>query len=178
MGGQLLTALLLPRYPQIKFFGYGSPHPWSKAFAQYMSPYMTQVINGDDVIPRLSIRNAELLRDRMLALTAHCTLNKNKILGRGLFKLPNALCEDYISTQVTSDFAKDCLVRHSGKAASPRFYHAGQIVYLRVLDIKRNCCGATVTDAKFRAEWAQNDHFMEMLVTRRMLVQHMPDNYR
>mmetsp|Transcript_72052 Transcript_72052/g.137109 ORF Transcript_72052/g.137109 Transcript_72052/m.137109 type:complete len:237 (-) Transcript_72052:25-735(-) len=176
--GQLLTALLRPRYPSVKFFGYGSPHPWSEAFAKYMSSCMTQVIVGDDVIARLSIRNAELLRDRMLAAVAHCKWCKSKIIRRGLKDMSKVDPASYMSPQAVCKFAAECLASGSHKVASPRFYHSGRIVYLRVLERRKGCCGAAVTDTKFQAEWAENDHFMEMIVSRRMLAQHMPDNYR
>merc|ERR1719410_3065520 len=81
---QLLCMLLSERYPNVQCRAYAAPHVCSKALAQHLGKRNISVVLGDDVIPRLSVRNSELLRDRMIAQAAHCNLPKWRIILGGL----------------------------------------------------------------------------------------------
>jgi len=175
---QLLGALLRPRYPALRVIGYGSPHVFSEALAAHMSNCMMQVVVGDDIIPRLSVRNAEIMRDRIMALVAHCPVPKYRLMVRGLRQTWCRPCDELISQNPVSASASNKLAAQAGKRASPRFCHSGRICYLRVLETKTRCCGAFTDDLKYRAEWAQSDDFMEMIISAKMITHHLPHTYR
>lgn len=181
---QLLTALLLPKYPEVRCFHYGTPGPCSREIAEHIgsgrvdgAPRVIGCTAGDDAIARLSIRNAEMLRDRMLGLTAHCHLAKFKVMVRGLRSWNVSLCR-LIAKEPVSVEARASLERHARKGSSPRFYHMGPLVYLRMVGRGSRCCATMSYERDWRAEWATSDDFQEMVVSTKMLAHHMPDVYR
>lgn len=181
---QLLTALLLPKYPRVRCFHYGTPGPCSREIAEQIgssrvdgAPRIIGCAAGDDAVVRLSIRNAEMLRDRMLGLTAHCHLAKFKVMLRGLRSWNVALCR-LIAKEPVSVEARASLERHARKGSSPRFYHMGPVVYLRMVRLGSQRCAMLRREKDWQAEWATSDDFQEMVVSTKMLAHHMPNVYR
>lgn len=179
---QLLGALLRPLFPgaQLRSFGYGAPQVCSQRLAERIGEWNVSVTLGDDVISRLSIRNAEILRDRMLGLVTHCRVPKYQLLRRGLLGGSNNHIDlrSILAEEPINKAASEVLVRNAGKSASPRFWHAGPVCFLRVVRTKHSRCLGWPTDVGFRAEWAGTEDLSEILVTPRMILQHMPEQYR
>lgn len=190
---QLLCAHLRKKYPEVRCRCYGPPHICSKSCAEYLGERNISVALGDDIIGRLSIRNAELLRDRMVAIVAHCHLPKWKIIRGGLLEdwLNDGPSENTFSSEPVSERARKGLTKLVGRDVAPRYWHAGRVCYLRVTEQQREpCCKAgkccvggarcteTVTDVGWKAEWAVTDDLMEMIVSPNMFAHHFPDGYR
>lgn len=178
---QLLAALLRKEHPEWRCTsqGYGAPAVCSAAFAQHLRPHGLAAVAGDDVIARLTVRGMEVLRDRLVTLLAHCPMHKSLLLLQG-----SCLCWRARHTQplllpsVVCPEAQRAVEKLDKKQASPPFYHAGRICYLRVLRTDMRCCGLNAKDTEFHAEWADSEQLQEILVSRRMMVQHFPDHYR
>lgn len=177
---QLLCAALSQSYPGVRSLAYAAPHVCSEAFASHLGQRNISVVLGDDVIPRLSVRNAEFLRDVMVCLVARCPLPKWKMFSHGLRRDWSDLWASgkMCANDIVSDEARERSAKFLGRTASPRFWHAGRVLYLRVTETAAYCCGTFVRDVGYRAEWAQSDDLMEILVSRRMFLHHMPDQYR
>eukprot|EP00927_Polykrikos_kofoidii_P040370 TRINITY_DN34529_c0_g1_i1.p1 TRINITY_DN34529_c0_g1~~TRINITY_DN34529_c0_g1_i1.p1 ORF type:complete len:759 (-),score=104.20 TRINITY_DN34529_c0_g1_i1:133-2115(-) len=176
---QLLCAKMLKRdYPQTFSYAYAEPPVCSEALGRHLAKRNMTVILGDDVVTRLSVRHMEFTRDRMVGLMCHCTLPKWRLIRMGLGGDWSGPVDGMISKTLVSDCAQKVIKDLSGRKASPRFFHGGRVAYIRVLETTRGCCGASVVDSRFGVEMASTDDFGEVIFSRRMVIQHMPDHYR
>jgi hypothetical protein len=81
----LLALLLRPQFPNLHCYAYSPPGGLlSLDAAQQTRDYVTSVVLGDDIVPRLGIRTMEQLRDHALELLMHSPSNKSSILCRAL----------------------------------------------------------------------------------------------
>jgi len=176
--GQILAALLREQYPHTWCFTYGTPAVWSEGLAEHIGSNKDKtvvVVLGDDVIPRLSVRSMEFLRDRLLIHAAHCPVSKWRVLRQGCISLRHLVAKEPVSNAAVAAVANHNKVHTS---ASPRFFHAGHIIYLRVTETSSGNCCYPGRDSGFRAEWASTGDFQEIVVGQKMIFQHFPDRYR
>jgi len=178
-GVALLLAMLLRRdYGQVRCIAYAPPPTCSERVAHMHRQQSVTVVHGDDFVPRLSARHLALLREQMLALSAHCPLPKHAIAWRALRKRDNAPLAACLATQPVSPQARKAMAFQGREAGQPRFFHVGQVCYLRVLESKKSCCGRLLRDTRYTVESAASDDFGELVISRRMAVHHMPPSYR
>lgn len=121
---QVLTALLQQSHPRVQCRCYGSPSVFSEAWALHLGERVACVVLGDDIIGRMSVRNMEMLRDRMLALAAHCPHHKHKLFWHGAFADWSRPIAKLVDPKPVSVQAGKSLEGQGRKKASPRFYHA------------------------------------------------------
>ena len=78
----LLAMLLRPHYGErIHCWAYSPPGGLlSKETVKLTYPYVTSVVVGHDIIPRLGVRTMEQLRDHSLEMLMHSTANKSSII--------------------------------------------------------------------------------------------------
>jgi len=175
---QLLVGLLRLKYHRTRCLAYGAPAVCSEALARRLGEVTVPCVVGDDIIARLSVRNMELLRDRMIVLTAHCQIPKYRLLWKGIRENWEMPTGSFLSMAPTDPRIVRILAKTAKSKSSPSFFHAGRVVHLQVTQTKRCWCGRGVRDTVFRAHWVDFSDFQEVLITRRMFAQHVPNNYR
>ena len=97
----LLAMLLRPHYGErIHCWAYSPPGGLlSKETVKLTYPYVTSVVVGHDIIPRLGVRTMEQLRDHSLELLMHSTANKSSIICGALCSCTRKTKEASVRTQ-------------------------------------------------------------------------------
>lgn len=81
----ILAFILKLKYPSVKCFAFGPPGGLLSHEASIMSSqFITSVVAGDDLIPRLSFNGYLNLRTKMKRALRACKLPKHKVLATGL----------------------------------------------------------------------------------------------
>jgi sn1-specific diacylglycerol lipase len=77
----LLAIMLKDRYPYLQCFGYGVPGGLiDLQSAQECKTFVTSIVLGNDIIPRMSFRSLCLLRNEVLDCIARAKVNKITII--------------------------------------------------------------------------------------------------
>jgi hypothetical protein len=81
----ILAFLLRLKYVNVKCFAFGPPGALLNPKASKMSKdFVTSVVVGDDLVPRLSVNGYIKLRSKMKQALLACKLPKHKVLATGL----------------------------------------------------------------------------------------------
>jgi len=189
----ILAFLLRARHPSTNVTCYAYSPPGgllSRDAATESEKFTVSVVVGDDVIPRTSLANIATLSRDLKHVTAECRLPKFKILGYGCLtcccranNLPihdelDRLFPDSLNStpvHISSDGSRnDLLQNEEGPcipstrnllANIPTMYLPGRILHIEDLD---NC-------NKFVVSELNREAFNEILVSPRMLSDHLPN---
>lgn len=166
----------------------------SKALADYSKQFVVSVVLGKDLVPRLSIPNMEDLKRRLLKVVSNCSKPKYKILMHGCWYEVFGGTPDDFPTEMENRREEELnhpllgeeslLVRRSttyqslSSDDSPA-HHTHLPLFLpgRILHItedgptRRHC----FSQVRYRAEWASETSFRNVLISPRMMADHMPD---
>lgn len=172
----LLSALFKPIYPQVCCISYAGPAVLSEAWAKHQGGFTTAVIAGLDIVPRLGLRNMEFARDRMISLSARCPRSKFAVTMRSIFFRPNP--QWYFQQKATHPKALALLEKTDRTLPGKPFFHAGQIIWLRME--KWRSCSACLCCSSERctAEIGENEDFQEVLFDIDGLLHHHPESYK
>uniref|UniRef100_H3D1S2 Diacylglycerol lipase-beta n=1 Tax=Tetraodon nigroviridis TaxID=99883 RepID=H3D1S2_TETNG len=192
----VLAVLLRSSFPTLQCYAFSPPGGLlSKALADYSKDFVVSVVLGKDLVPRLSIPNMEDLKRRILKMVSNCNKPKYLILLQGLWyelfggdpdNFPTEMDnrrEEVLSQPLLGE--ESLIVRHSssyqslGSDDSPAHTAVNLPLFLpgRVLHItedgpsRRPCC----SQVRYRADWSNEMAFRSILISPRMLVDHMPD---
>uniref|UniRef100_A0A671LSC4 Diacylglycerol lipase, beta n=1 Tax=Sinocyclocheilus anshuiensis TaxID=1608454 RepID=A0A671LSC4_9TELE len=166
----------------------------SKALADYSKQFVVSVVLGKDLVPRLSIPNMEDLKRRLLKMVSNCSKPKYKILMHGCwYELFGGTPDDFPTELETRREEllnqpllgeESLLLRRSSTYQSlspdespPRLTHLPLYLPGRVLHItedrpaRRHC----FSQVRYRAEWSSEESFCNVLISPRMIADHMPD---
>ncbi|XP_062859416.1 diacylglycerol lipase-beta [Trichomycterus rosablanca] len=191
----LLAALLHSNYPTLQCYAFSPPGGlMSKALADYSKQFVISVVLGKDLVPRLSIPNMEDLKRRILKMVSNCNKPKYKILMHGCwYELFGGTPDDFpteLENRREEELGRPLLGEESllvqGSTSyqslssddSPShpthlpLYLPGRIMYITEEGPSRRLCFSQV---RYRAEWASATSFRSVLISPRMLVDHMPD---
>uniref|UniRef100_A0A8C1Q850 Diacylglycerol lipase, beta n=1 Tax=Cyprinus carpio TaxID=7962 RepID=A0A8C1Q850_CYPCA len=165
-----------------------------KAVADYSKQFVVSVVLGKDLVPRLSIPNMEDLKRRLLKMVSNCSKPKYKILMRGCWyelfggdpdDFPTELenrREEVLNQPLLGE--ESLLVQRSNtyqslssddSPAHPThlpLYLPGCILHITEDGPARRHCFAPV---RYRAEWSSETSFRNVLISPRMVADHMPD---
>uniref|UniRef100_A0A8C1SDE5 Diacylglycerol lipase-beta n=1 Tax=Cyprinus carpio TaxID=7962 RepID=A0A8C1SDE5_CYPCA len=191
----LLAVLLRSTHPTLQCYAFSPPGGlMSKAVAEYSKQFVVSVVLGKDLVPRLSIPNMEDLKRRLLKMVSNCSKPKYKILMRGCWyelfggapdDFPTELenrREEVLNQPLLGE--ESLLVQRSNtyqslssddSPAHPThlpLYLPGRILHITEDGPARRHCFAPV---RYRAEWSSETSFRNVLISPRMVADHMPD---
>ncbi|XP_077979551.1 diacylglycerol lipase-beta-like [Glandiceps talaboti] len=189
----LLSILLHNTWPGLYCYAYSPPGGLLNAEGcLYSKDFITSVVLGKDVIPRLSLQSLDDLKQKVHRVLRNNTQPKYQILLGGCWytacgfpeKLP-APTDDVESGPNISQPLLD--ERASTNRNRPRSYTddqsqpdsvsnrtalfpPGQVIHITE-ESPRTCCGEVV----YHASWAGHDTLSSIVVSARMVLDHMPD---
>lgn len=184
----ILSILLHTNYPRIKCYSYAPPGCLlSKQAYEYSKGFITTVIMGKDIIPRLSVQNGHELKSSLLRLIVQEKKPKYVILLRNI--LENlGLCRQRTSTypelqrRLLDVNNNDSSINSfwnvaSGYSPSPTILHKplnlpGNIIYIIPSEVSPFCLWQK---RKYNVKYADPEDFNVILVGPAMLADHMPD---
>nr|XP_055032364.1 diacylglycerol lipase-beta [Misgurnus anguillicaudatus] len=191
----LLAVLLRSTHPTLECYAFSPPGGlMSKALAEYSKQFVISVVLGKDLVPRLSIPNMEDLKRRILKMVSNCSKPKYKILMHGCWyelfggtpdDFPTELenrREEVLNQPLLGE--ESLLVRRSSTYQSLSsddspthpthlpLYLPGRIMYITEEGPTRRHCFSQV---RYRAEWSSEMAFRNVLISPRMIADHMPD---
>uniref|UniRef100_A0A8C2JVF1 Diacylglycerol lipase-beta n=1 Tax=Cyprinus carpio TaxID=7962 RepID=A0A8C2JVF1_CYPCA len=187
----LLAVLLRSTHPTLQCYAFSPPGGlMSKALADYSKQFVVSVVLGKDLVPRLSIPNMEDLKRRLLKMVSNCSKPKYKILMHGCWYELFGGAPDDFPTELESRREEmlqqpllgeeSLLVRRSSTYQSlcsdespPRPTHLPLFLPGRILYITED--GHCFSQVRYRAEWSSEASFRNVLISPRMIADHMPD---
>ncbi|KAM9817178.1 diacylglycerol lipase-beta [Neosynchiropus ocellatus] len=192
----LLAILLRNSYPTLQCYSFSPPGGLlSKALADYSKDFVISVVLGKDLVSRLSIPNMEDLKRRILKIVSNCNKPKYRILLHGCWYEVIGGDPDDCPTEMESRRQEELsqpllgeeslMIRHSSSYQSlasdespthtvthlPLFL-PGRILHITEDGPSRRSCFSQV---RYRAEWSNETAFHSILISPRMLSDHMPD---
>lgn len=199
----ILAVLLRNLYPTLQCYAFSPPGGlMSKALADYSKDFVISVVLGKDLVPRLSLPNMEDLKRRILKMVSNCNKPKYRILLQGCWyevfggepdDFPTELeqREEELSAPllgedtllVRSSASYHSLASEDSPSHTPSptrshqpthlpLYLPGRVLHVTEEGPSRRSCFAQV---RYRAEWSSEMAFRNVLISPRMLADHMPD---
>ncbi|XP_059387653.1 diacylglycerol lipase-beta [Carassius carassius] len=191
----LLAVLLHSTHPTLQCYAFSPPGGlMSKALADYSKQFVVSVVLGKDLVPRLSIPNMEDLKRRLLKMVSNCSKPKYKILMHGCWyelfggtpddfptELENRreemlnqplLGEDSLLVQRSNTYQSLSSDDSPSRPTHLPLYLPGRILHVTEDGPARRHCFAPV---RYRAEWSSETSFRNVLISPRMIADHMPD---
>nr|XP_046207950.1 diacylglycerol lipase-beta-like isoform X1 [Oncorhynchus gorbuscha] len=191
----LLAILLRSSFPTLQCYAFSPPGGlMSKALADFSKEFVVSVVLGKDLVPRLSYPNMEDLKRRILKMVSNCNKPKYRILLQGCwYELFGGEPDDF-PTEMDNRrkeelnqplLGEESLLIHSsssyqGLASEKSPVHGSHLpLYLpgRILHItedgpaRRSC----FSQVRYRVEWSSETVFRSVLISPRMMADHMPD---
>uniref|UniRef100_A0A8C3G8D6 Diacylglycerol lipase-beta n=1 Tax=Cyclopterus lumpus TaxID=8103 RepID=A0A8C3G8D6_CYCLU len=192
----LLAILLRNSFPTLQCYSFSPPGGLlSKALADYSKDFVVSVVLGKDLVPRLSIPNMEDLKRKILKIVSNCNKPKYRILLQGCwYELFGGDPEDFpteMDNRREEELSQPLLgeeslmIRHSSSyqslasdnspartAAHLPLFLPGRILHITEDGPSRRSC---FSQMRYRAEWSNEMAFRSVLISPRMLADHMPD---
>ncbi|KAM4697444.1 diacylglycerol lipase-beta [Rhinophrynus dorsalis] len=191
----ILAILLRNSFPTLKCYAFSPPGGLlSKDLANYSKSFITSIIVGKDLVPRLSLPNMEDLKKRILRMVINCNRPKYQILLRGCWyeifggnpdNFPTELDGRNLASLSQPLLAEQSLVVSRspsyntlteapilGSPQYPNLYLPGKIIYI-VEDSRSGCL--CFSDVKYSAKWSKETSFSSIYISPRMITDHMPD---
>ncbi|XP_068162312.1 diacylglycerol lipase-beta [Antennarius striatus] len=192
----VLAVLLRNSFPTLQCYAFSPPGGLlSKALADYSKDFVISVVLGKDLVPRLSIPNMEDLKRRILKIVSNCNKPKYTILMQGCWyelfggdpdDFPTEM-EERREQQLNRPLLgeESLIIHHSSSYQSlasddspvhtpahvPLFL-PGRILHIIEDGPSRRSCFSQV---QYRADWSNEMAFRSILISPRMLADHMPD---
>ncbi|XP_055006465.1 diacylglycerol lipase-beta-like [Boleophthalmus pectinirostris] len=192
----LLAVMLKNSFPTLKCYAFSPPGGLvSKALADYTKDFVISVVLGKDLVPRLSLPNMEDLKRRILKIVSNCNKPKYRILLQGCWyemfggdpdDFPTEMDnrrEEELSQPLLGE--ESLIIRNSSSyqslASDDSPAHAtthlplflpGRVLHITEDGPTRRSCFSRV---RYRADWSNEMAFRSVLISPRMLTDHMPD---
>ncbi|KGL73154.1 Sn1-specific diacylglycerol lipase beta, partial [Tinamus guttatus] len=166
----------------------------SKSLADYTKHFIVSVIVGKDLVARLSMPNMEDLKRRIVRIVANCNRPKYQILLRGCWYEVFGGDPDNFPTELDGRnqdltqplLAEESLMVHRSSSYSaledeshlnsppqyPRLYLPGKIIHIVEESSSKRLCSS---DIKYTASWSKETVFSSILISPKMITDHMPD---
>ncbi|XP_038830942.1 diacylglycerol lipase-beta isoform X2 [Salvelinus namaycush] len=189
----LLAILLRSSFPTLQCYAFSPPGGlMSKALAEYSKDFVVSVVLGKDLVPRLSYPNMEDLKRRILKMVSNCNKPKYRILLQGCwYELFGGDPDDFPTEMDRREeelsqplLGEETLIRGSSSyhslasedspvhCAHLPLYLPGRILHITEDGPSRRSCFSQV---RYRAEWSSETAFRSVLISPRMIADHMPD---
>ena len=141
---------------------------------QVSTEFVTSVVVGDDIIPRLSLNAYVKLRMNMKRALLACKLPKHKVLATGLCNCLSPLdwkdtlkIDPAVTGVENQDFEDDVNYGICTYGSEwPTMLPPGKIIHMRMVDGQVNMC------------FKEPQEFTEILVSTQMINDHQPSSYQ
>ncbi|XP_021355357.1 sn1-specific diacylglycerol lipase alpha-like isoform X2 [Mizuhopecten yessoensis] len=177
----ILAILLRQEYPTLHCYAFSPPGGLlSDVCVDETKSFITSVVVGKDVVPRIGLSQLEVLRTDLINVIKNSTQPKWKIIARGLCcgsEDAEKLTLDDIQMEVERDNTAHPLDSQIGLSTHRPLYPPGKIIHVvrsHPRGKKKRLCGSG--EPVFQAVWAHNTSFDEVIVSPTMINDHMPDN--
>ena len=173
---QVLSLLLRPAFPGLKCYAYEPPGCiFEDDLCSKSKEWITSIVRGDDVVPRLTQPNLESLRDEFFDVTAQIKVQKIKAFFDVRAPCPNShlvsrnariLCRKAQIDRDTSFSEKLRVFRNERvekNRESTKLYIAGKIIHL---------VDTTGDETKYVPYWASPYEFNQVVLSSKMLSDH------
>ncbi|NXX92790.1 DGLB lipase, partial [Centropus bengalensis] len=192
----VLAIMLRNSFPTLRCYAFSPPGGLlSKSLADYTKHFIVSVIVGKDLVARLSMPNMEDLKRRIVRIVANCNRPKYQILLRGCWYEVFGGDPDNFPTELdgTSQgaltqplLAEESLMVHrspsyntleeephlSSPPQYPHLYLPGRIIHI----VEESSCSRWCSsDIKYTARWSNQTAFSSILISPKMVTDHMPD---
>ncbi|XP_078096718.1 diacylglycerol lipase-beta [Mustelus asterias] len=192
----ILAILLRKSFPELRCYAFSPPGGLlSKSLADYCKGFIISIVLGKDLIPRLSLGNVEDLKRRILRIVAQSNRPKYQILLRGCWyeifggdpdNFPSEL-DDRQQEQLTLPLLAEQTLMGNRSASytsipdespssspfyGPQLFLPGKIIYIMEEHSTGSFC---FSQAKYHTLWSDASSFSNILISPRMITDHMPD---
>uniref|UniRef100_A0A8C8A712 Diacylglycerol lipase-alpha n=1 Tax=Otus sunia TaxID=257818 RepID=A0A8C8A712_9STRI len=173
----ILSFLLRPQYPSLKCFAYSPPGGLlSEDAMEYSKEFVTAVVLGKDLVPRIGLSQLEGFRRQLLDVLQRSNKPKWRIIVGATKCIPKSeLPEETEENSVTSNrlwtHPSDLTIALS---ASTPLYPPGRIIHVVHNHPAEQCCCCEQEDPTYFAIWGDNKAFNEVIISPAMLHEHLP----
>ncbi|OXB81788.1 UNVERIFIED_CONTAM: hypothetical protein H355_014985 [Colinus virginianus] len=192
----VLAIMLKNSFPTLKCYAFSPPGGLlSKTLADYSKRFIVSIILGKDLVARLSMPNMEDLKRRIVRIVANCNRPKYQILLRGCWYEVFGGDPDNFPTELDGRnddaltqplLAEESLMVHRSPSYNaldgeshlnsppqyPHLYLPGRIIHIVEESSSRRLCSS---DIKYSANWSNERAFSSILISPKMITDHMPD---
>ncbi|NXB94670.1 DGLB lipase, partial [Vidua chalybeata] len=192
----ILAIMLRNSFPTLRCYAFSPPGGLlSKSLADYTKHFIVSVIVGKDLVARLSMPNMEDLKRRIVRIVANCNRPKYQILLRGCWYEVFGGDPDDFPTELDGRnqdaltqplLAEESLMVHRSPSYNaleeephlnsppqyPHLYLPGRIIHVVEECSSRRLCSS---DIKYTARWSNETVFSSILISPKMITDHMPD---
>ncbi|XP_025938793.1 sn1-specific diacylglycerol lipase beta isoform X4 [Apteryx rowi] len=192
----ILAIMLRNSFPTLKCYAFSPPGGLlSKSLADYTKHFIVSVIVGKDLVARLSMPNMEDLKRRIVRIVANCNRPKYQILLHGCWYEVFGGDPDNFPTELDGRnqddltqplLAEESLMVHRSPSYNaledeshlnsppqyPHLYLPGKIIHIVEESSSRRLCSS---DIKYTASWSKETVFSSILISPKMITDHMPD---
>ncbi|KFZ58520.1 Sn1-specific diacylglycerol lipase beta, partial [Podiceps cristatus] len=197
LGGGTASVLAgMLRVPTLRCYAFSPPGGLlSKSLADYTKHFIVSVIVGKDLVARLSMPNMEDLKRRIVRIVTNCNRPKYQILLRGCWYEVFGGDPDNFPTELDGRsqdaltqplLAEESLMVHRSPSYNaledeshlnspppyPHLYLPGKIIHIVEESSSRRLCSS---DIKYTARWSNERVFSNILISPKMVTDHMPD---
>ncbi|XP_064019378.1 diacylglycerol lipase-alpha [Pogoniulus pusillus] len=173
----ILSFLLRPQYPSLKCFAYSPPGGLlSEDAMEYSKEFVTAVVLGKDLVPRIGLSQLEGFRRQLLDVLQRSNKPKWRIIVGATkcipkSELPEETEENSVSSNRLWTHPSDLTIALS---ASTPLYPPGRIIHVVHNHPAEQCCCCDQEDPTYFAIWGDNKAFNEVIISPAMLHEHLP----
>ncbi|XP_015425296.1 PREDICTED: sn1-specific diacylglycerol lipase alpha [Myotis davidii] len=173
----ILSFLLRPQYPTLKCFAYSPPGGLlSEDAMEYSKEFVTAVVLGKDLVPRIGLSQLEGFRRQLLDVLQRSTKPKWRIIVGATKCIPKSELPE--EAEVTA-MANTRLWTHPSDltialSASTPLYPPGRIIHVVHNHPAEQCCCCEQEEPTYFAIWGDNKAFNEVIISPAMLHEHLP----
>uniref|UniRef100_A0A667WGJ2 Diacylglycerol lipase-alpha n=1 Tax=Myripristis murdjan TaxID=586833 RepID=A0A667WGJ2_9TELE len=179
----ILSFLLRPQYPTLQCYSYSPPGGLlSEDAMEYSKEFVTSVVLGKDLVPRIGLSQLEGFRRHLLEVlqkSNNIWSIKWRIIAGGTKCIPKSelpLEEDGPQSQPAAPPSSRLWLHPSdlsiALSASTPLYPPGRIIHVVHNHPPETCCGQE--EPTYSALWGDNKAFDEVIISPAMLNEHMP----
>ncbi|KAK2913390.1 hypothetical protein Q8A67_001789 [Cirrhinus molitorella] len=176
----ILSFLLRPQYPSLQCYSYSPPGGLlSEDAMEYSKEFVTSVVLGKDLVPRIGLSQLEGFRRHLLEVLQKSDKPKWRVIAGGTKCIPKSELpmddEAPVSQGVTPSNSR--LWLHPSDlsialSASTPLYPPGRVIHVVHNHPPEMCCGQE--EPTYSALWGDNKAFDEVIISPAMLNEHMP----
>ncbi|KAK7170830.1 hypothetical protein R3I94_000899 [Phoxinus phoxinus] len=176
----ILSFLLRPEYPSLQCYSYSPPGGLlSEDAMEYSKEFVTSVVLGKDLVPRIGLSQLEGFRRHLLEVLQKSDKPKWRIIAGGTKCIPKSELplddEAPVSQGVTPSSSR--LWLHPSDlsialSASTPLYPPGRVIHVVHNHPPEMCCGQE--EPTYSALWGDNKAFDEVIISPAMLNEHLP----
>ncbi|XP_069037642.1 diacylglycerol lipase-alpha [Lepisosteus oculatus] len=174
----ILSFLLRPQYPTLHCYSYSPPGGLlSEDAMEYSKEFVTSVVLGKDLVPRIGLSQLEGFRRHLLEVLQKSNKPKWRIIMGGTKCIPKSELPNDDDPTVTSVPSSGQWLHPSdlsiALSASTPLYPPGRIIHVVHNHPPESwCCGQE--DPTYSALWGDNRAFDEVIISPAMLNEHLP----